>query len=163
MFDYGSILSPQLQKKLMDAGLTKQQAQSVTAKACAEVFMPDDCKALVEEAWLQAHAAQNLVKDMKEKQQKVADQIESIGQTISAIANAQSEYGIDSIDERAKNALCMYSAILDMNKKMGVSGDASVDAASYCVYAYLGGQARREVTYKDDSVDHDQLYAGRRP
>ena len=156
------ILSPQLQKKLMDAGLSKVQAQSATAKICSEVFMPDDCKVLVEEAWLQAKAANNLVNDLSDKHEKIRSRIDAIAGTITEIANAKSEYGIESFDERAKNALCMYSAILDMNKKIGVTGDASVDAASYCVYAYLGGQAKREITFNEDSEKHEQLYAGRR-
>ena len=158
MFEINTPLSPLLEQKLLDAGLTKQQVRSPTAKACAAVFMPDDCKTLYEEAWLQVNAAQTLVSNMKEEQFNVAKQIEKLGQTIAEIASAQDEYNIDSIDERARNALCMYSAILNMNKKVGVSGDESVDAASYCVYAYLGGQAKREITLNDNSAKKNELF-----
>ena len=143
-------LSPETVQKLMDAGLSKQQAQSATARACAEVFMPDEGKALLQEAWLQANAARKLVVEMREKQAALSEKIESLGAIMTEIANAQAEYGIETLDIKAKNALCMYSAILIMNKSIGVTGVDSVDAASYDVYAYLGGQAKREITLNDE-------------
>ena len=158
MFNANEALSAVMQQKLMNAGLTKQQAMSATAKVCADIFMPEDGKVLMQEAYRHVAEAQRLVNDMKEKQRNVTELIESIGQTVSAIASAQGEYGFDSLDERAKSALCMYSAILDMNKKVGVSGDESVDAASYCVYAYLGGQAKREITLHDNSAKKNEIF-----
>ena len=48
-----------------------------------------------------------------------------------------------------KNIIALYAALLSMNRKAGSSGPDSVINAGYILYAYLGGQAKREISYND--------------
>jgi hypothetical protein len=72
----------------------------------------------------------------------------AVSDTIQSIAEAQSEYGTIT-DEKAKTVVALYAALLIMNEKAGADGSDAVRNASYVVYAYLGGQAKRQITYMD--------------
>ena len=50
-------------------------------------------------------------------------------------------------DDRAKNVVALYGALLSMNERAGADPADAVRNAGYVVYAYLGGQAKREITY----------------
>jgi len=50
-------------------------------------------------------------------------------------------------DDRAKNVVALYGALLSMNERAGADTADSVRNAGYVVYAYLGGQAKREITH----------------
>ena len=50
-------------------------------------------------------------------------------------------------DDRAKNVVALYGALLSMNERAGADAADSVRNAGYVVYAYLGGQAKREIMY----------------
>ena len=56
------------------------------------------------------------------------------------------EYG-SITDEKARNTVALYSALLGMNQRAGADGTEAVQNAGYVMYAYLGGQARRDITY----------------
>ena len=50
-------------------------------------------------------------------------------------------------DDRAKNVVALYGALLSMNERAGADAADSVRNAGYVVYTYLGGPAKREITY----------------
>lgn len=75
--------------------------------------------------------------------------MESVSDTILSITEAQNEYGTIT-DNKAKTVLALYAALLSMNEKAGAEGAEAVRDASYVVYAYLGGQAKRQITYADN-------------
>ena len=50
-------------------------------------------------------------------------------------------------DDRAKNVVVLYGALLSINERAGADATDSVRNAGYVVYAYLGGQTKREITY----------------
>lgn len=62
----------------------------------------------------------------------------------NAISESQKKYGIIT-EEKAKTVVALYAAILAMNEKVGSDPDTSIKNAGYIVYAYLGGQAKREI------------------
>ena len=72
--------------------------------------------------------------------------ISSISDTLLAITEAQKEHG-EVTAEKAKNVVALYGALLAMNEHAGADATDSVRNAGYVVYAYLGGQAKREITY----------------
>ena len=83
-----------------------------------------------------------LVKEYNELKQKIS----AVSDSLLAITEAQKDH--DSITEdRAKNLVALYGALLAMNEKAGAEPTDAVRNAGYVVYAYLGGQAKREVTY----------------
>ena len=130
----------------MAAGLTKQQASSVTAETLVNLFMQDDGKILIKEAQLQVSEMQKTVSDLKEEYRRLEQKIHSISDTLLSISKAQKEHG-DITDEKAKNIVALYAALLAMNEKAGADPNDSVKNAGYVLYAYLGGQAKREITY----------------
>jgi 3-phosphoglycerate kinase len=53
-------------------------------------------------------------------------------------------------DEKARNVVALYAALLTMGEKAGADAEDAVRNAGYVVYAYLGGQARRDITYTQE-------------
>lgn len=150
---FESTLSDDLVAELMNAGLNKQQATSQTAEIITKLYMSDDGKVLIGEAEKQADGIireaqrqvsemDNLVSKLRKDYRMLCDKIEMVSDTILAIDEAQKEHG-DVTDDRAKNTIALYGALLSMNKRAKADSDASVRSAGYVTYAYLGGQARR--------------------
>lgn len=139
-------MTDDLIKQLMAAGLNKQQASSVTAETLVRLFMKEDGKVLIKEAQRQVSEMQALVNQLKAEHNGLMQKIGSVSETLLAISEAQKEHG-EITDEKAKNVVALYGALLAMNENAGADANDSVRNAGYVVYAYLGGQAKREITY----------------
>lgn len=139
-------MTDDLIKQLMAAGLNKQQASSVTAETLVRLFMKEDGKVLIKEAQRQVSEMQALVNQLKAEYNGLMQKIGSVSETLLAISEAQKEHG-EITDEKAKNVVALYGALLAMNENAGADANDSVRNAGYVVYAYLGGQAKREITY----------------
>ena len=85
--------------------------------------------------------------NQKERDQ-ILNNLKEISLSIAALSEAQQKFG-EINDDRARNAAALYGAILSMNEKAGSTGDVSVENAGYVLYAFLGGQAKREIHYHD--------------
>ena len=142
-------MTDDLKERLMAAGLTKQQASSATAETLVRLFMSDDGKILIREARQQVSEMRELVLSLRHDYNSVIEKMNAVSATILSITEAQSEYGAIT-DEKAKNVVALYAALLSMNAKAGADGSDAVRNASYVVYAYLGGQAKRQITYMDN-------------
>ena len=79
-------------------------------------------------------------------------------QVSSATADAIVNYLMNE-DEKAKNAVAMYGAIIKMNERAGAKGADSVNNAGYVTYAYLGGQAKRDIRYDQSRDGENSRYA----
>lgn len=141
-------MTDELVRRLMAAGLTKQQANSVTAETLVNLFMNDDGKTLIAEAKRQVAEMSKTVRLLTKDYEELKAKIDSIAGTLTTINEAQEQYG-SVTDEKAKNIIALYAALLSMNRKAGSSGPDSVINAGYILYAYLGGQAKREISYND--------------
>ena len=139
-------ISEEMKKQLMAAGLNKQQANSSTAKAVVEFLMNADEKTLIQEAQRQVNEMQFLVSSLRREYRELKEKIDTVAGTLLDIAKAQEEHGALT-DDRAKNTITLYAAILEMNERKGAKGNESIENASYITYAYLGGQARRDIHY----------------
>ena len=139
-------MTDDLIRRLMAAGLSKQQASSVTADTLVRLFMQDDGKILIKEAQRQVSEMQELVADLKAEYNELKQKISAVSDSLLAITEAQKDHG-SITEDRAKNLVALYGALLDMNEKAGAEPTDAVRNAGYVVYAYLGGQAKREVTY----------------
>ena len=139
-------MTEELVRQLMALGLSKQQATSVTAETLVNQFMNDDGKLLMAEAKRQVDSMKNLVLDLQRDYNDLKYRIDALSHALVAVTDAQEEYGSVS-DEKAKNIIALYGALLNMNEAAGANGEKSVDAAGYILYAYLGGQAKRDVNY----------------
>ena len=142
-------MTDDLKERLLAAGLTKQQASSATAETLVRLFMNDDGKILIHEARQQVSEMRELVLSLRHDYNSVMEKMNAVSATILSITEAQSEYGAIT-DEKAKNVVALYAALLSMNEKAGADGSDAVRNASYVVYAYLGGQAKRQITYMDN-------------
>ena len=60
-------MTEDLIRRLIAAGLSKQQASSVTAETLVQLFMPDDGKVLIREAQGQVAEMRQLVNDLKKE------------------------------------------------------------------------------------------------
>lgn len=136
-------------RRLIAAGLSKQQASSVTAETLVNLFMPDDGKVLIREARSQVSEMSKIVNELKKEYLNLQKKIEEVSDTLLAINEAQKEFGTIT-EEKARTVLSLYAALLSMGQKAGADVDDSIRNAGYVVYAYLGGQAKREITYTQD-------------
>ena len=136
-------------RQLMAAGLSKQQASSVTAETLVRLFMKEDGKILIKEAQRQVTEMQALVDGLKAEYDGLLQKIRDVSETLLSVAEAQKEHG-SITDDRAKNVVALYGALLSMNERAGAEPADAVRNAGYVVYAYLGGQAKREITYTSE-------------
>ena len=136
----------ELIRQLMNFGLSKQQATSTTTAKLVEYFMPDEGKSLILEAKRQVSAMEDMVNMLDNEYHKLVRKMKDMSDTIDAIVEAREKYG-EVTEEKAKNVLALYGSLLEMNEKAGADGNDSVKNAGYVLYAYLGGQAKRDVNY----------------
>ena len=127
-------------------GLTKAQATSTTAKTCINVLMQEDGKALMAEAREQVKMMAETVNSLREDYAELAGKLQGISELLLAVKDAQEEYGTIS-DEKARTVLALYAALLSLHKKEGANVENAVQNVGYVMYAFLGGQARRDVDY----------------
>ena len=142
-------MTEDLIKRLMLAGLTKQQATSTTANTLVRLFMPEDGKMLLQEAKQQVAEMQALVDRLKDEYTNLQGKLDSLSSTLLAVSVAQEQHGAVT-DEKARNIIALYGALLAMSQKAGADAEDAVRNVSYILYAYLGGQARRDITYVTD-------------
>lgn len=139
-------MTDDLIRRLIAAGLTKQQASSTTAETLVRLFMPEDGKMLIREAKQQVAEMQATVAALRNEYNDLTTKIKQLSDNVLAAIEAQKEFG-SITDEKARNAIALYSALLGMNQRVGADGTEAVRNAGYVMYAYLGGQARRDITY----------------
>ena len=139
-------MTDDLIRRLIAAGLTKQQASSTTAETLVRLFMPEDGKMLIREAKQQVTEMQATVAALRSEYNDLTGKIKQLSDNVLAVIEAQKEFG-SITDEKARNAVALYSALLGMNQRAGADGTEAVRNAGYVMYAYLGGQARRDITY----------------
>jgi len=142
-------MTEDLIRRLIAAGLTKQQASSVTAETLVRLFMPDDGKMLIREAQKQVAEMQTLVNNLRKDYNDLKKRISGISDMLLAINEAQKAHGAIT-DEKARNVVALYAALLSMSQKAGGEADEAIKNAGYVTYAYLGGQAKREITYTQE-------------
>ena len=142
-------MTDDLIRRLIAAGLTKQQASSTTAETLVRLFMPEDGKMLIREAKQQLAETQATVEALRKEYDDLSAKIKQISDNVLAAIDAQKEFG-SITDEKARNAIALYSALLGMNQRAGADGMEAVRNAGYIMYAYLGGQARRDITYTQE-------------
>jgi hypothetical protein len=140
------LMTDDLVRQLMAAGLSKQQASSVTAETLVRLFMKEDGKILIKEAQREVTEMQALVDGLKAEYDGLLQQFRQLSETLLSVTEAQKEHG-SITDDRAKNVVALYGALLSMNERAGAEPADAVRNAGYVVYAYLGGQAKREITY----------------
>ena len=139
-------MTEDLIRRLIAAGLTKQQASSTTAETLVRLFMPEDGKMLIREAKQQVTEMQATVASLRKEYDDLTAKIKQLSDNVLAAIEAQKEFG-SITDEKARNSIALYSALLGMNQRAGADGTEAVRNAGYVMYAYLGGQARRDITY----------------
>ena len=93
-------MTEDLIRRLIAAGLTKQQASSVTAETLVNLFMPDDGKVLIREVQGQVAEMRQLVNDLRKEYTELKRKIEGLSDTLLAISEAQKEHGVIT-DEKA--------------------------------------------------------------
>ena len=142
-------MTDDLIRRLIAAGLTKQQASSATAETLVQLFMPEDGKILIREARHQVSEMQTTVSSLRKEYDDLSAKIKQLSDNVLAAIDAQKEFG-SITDEKARNAVALYSALLGMNQRAGADGTEAVRNAGYVMYAYLGGQARRDITYTQE-------------
>ena len=108
--------------------------------------MPEDGKMLIREAKQQVAEMQATVAALRNEYNDLTTKIKQLSDNVLAAIEAQKEFG-SITDEKARNAIALYSALLGMNQRVGADGTEAVRNAGYVMYAYLGGQARRDITY----------------
>ncbi len=142
-------MTDDLIRRLIAAGLTKQQASSATAETLVRLFMPEDGKMLIREAKQQVTEMQAIVASLRKEYDDLTVKIKQLSDNVLAAIEAQKEFG-SITDEKARNSIALYSALLGMNQRAGADGTEAVRNAGYVMYAYLGGQARRDITYTQE-------------
>ena len=123
-------MTDDLVRQLMAAGLSKQQASSVTAETLVRLFMKEDGKILIKEAQRQVTEMQALVDGLKAEYDGLLKKIRDVSETLLSVAEAQKEHG-SITDDRAKNVVALYGALLSMNERAGAEPADAVRNAGY--------------------------------
>ncbi len=131
---------------LIEQGLTRQQASSRTTEKVVEILTRNNNEALLNEAEHYVSDMRLVVESLRGDYERLLEKIDGLSDAVQSISDAQKEYG-ELTDEKAKNLVTLYAALLSMNLKAGADPNESVKNAGYVLYAFLGGQARREITY----------------
>ena len=140
------MISKKMVEQLISHGLTKQQAESSTATKIIDYLMKEDDKALINEAENQVAEMKIVVSEAKQEYLEIMQKINDVAGILIEVDKAQKEFGIIS-DEKAKNAISLYAALINVATHAGATGTDAVTNAGYVTYAYLGGQARRTNAY----------------
>lgn len=142
-----------LVSELMGRGLTKAQARSKTTEVLIEMLNSEDNKELIkvtrEKCEEMLRDTKNQLAEMKETHSKLSEEVKGISDAILAIKAANEEWGGIS-DQKAKDAISLYSALLEVGKKHGAT---DITGTGYIVYAFLGGQAARNI-YPSSENEH---------
>ncbi len=141
------MISKEMIEQLISHGLTKQQAESSTAKKIVDYLMPEDSKILVREAENQVEEMKQAVYEAKHEYSRIMKEINNVAGILIDVDKAQKEFGTIT-DDKAKNALALYAALINAGERVKeATGSEVIANAGYITYAYLGGQARRTSTY----------------
>lgn len=146
----------------MKYGLQKQQIASTKgAQAVYKELVGNNNEALIDRA-LAEEAKREIaeIRNMRMKMEKfffniqrdyeqLAKKINSASSVIDAIKESQDDYGTVGSD-KGKDLLSLYAALMSLNQKMRIDPNESAKQVGYMMYAYLGGQAKREITYTGD-------------
>lgn len=149
------MLSEDMIQRLMDAGLSKQQATSATANAVATIFSSMDDRELHEEACKVLTKMQNIVRgaertyyDTIRKYSETIDKLAVISEKVGKLVELRDEIGAAS-SEKAKEAAALYSSLIALGVSSGANPTTAVINAGYILYAYLGGQASITIEGKE--------------
>lgn len=113
-------MTEDLIRQLMAAGLTKQQATSVTTEKLIQVFMKEDEKILIAEAKRQVDEMRSLLADLKQDYYDLKKELENVSKSILGVHEAQEQYG-EITDDKAKNVVALYSALIAVSQNAGAS------------------------------------------
>lgn len=119
--------------------------------------------AILDEAKRKVEMMEEICDSLRSRYEGIVNSMDTISQNLQALTEAQEKAG-DLEDSRAKDAIALYSALISVAMKSGADGASAVENAGYILYAYLGGQAARNVNFDADRpiTKHVQLVAGRR-
>jgi len=84
------------------------------------------------------------VASLRKEYYELKKRIEGVSDTLLSITQAQEQYGTVT-DPKAQNIVALYGALMTMNEKKGVPAADSAASIGYIMYAYLGGQAKRDI------------------
>ena len=138
-------MTDDLIRQLISAGLNKHQATSVTAETLVRLFMKEDGKILIAEAERQVSEMKHIINDLRSDYDSLKSKISNLSDILIGVHDAEDKYG-KITDERAQMVVALYGALLAMNEKAGADPSEAVRNTSYVVYAFLGGQAKREIS-----------------
>ena len=147
-------MTQELIRYLMAAGLSKQQATSATAETLTNLDMKEDGKILIAEAKRQVEEMSSLLDELRRDYYELKQTMQNVSEVVLGIQEAQDQYG-KITDDKAQNVVALYAALLSMNQKAGASPSESVTNAGYTMYAFLGGQAKREINYRNPSSENN--------
>lgn len=149
------MISEDMIQRLMNAGLSKQQAMSATANAVATIFSSMDDRELHEEALKVLEKMEDLVSNAQQTYystiRKYSDTIEklaTISEKVGKFVELRDEIGAAS-SEKAKEATALYSSLIALGVSSGANPTTAVINAGYILYAYLGGQASITIEGKE--------------
>lgn len=118
-------MTEELIRQLIAAGLTKQQASSVTAETLTQLYMKDDGKILIAEAKRQVQEMKVVLNNLKHDYHELKKEMKKVSDTLLALTEAQDNYG-EVTGEKAKNVMYQYKEIQDMSlaaiKKLNDAG-----------------------------------------
>lgn len=83
---------------------------------------------------------------LRSRYEGIVNSMDTISRNLQALTEAQEKSG-DLEDSRAKDTIALYSALISVAVKSGADGASAVENAGYILYAYLGGQAARNVNF----------------
>jgi hypothetical protein len=133
-------ISKELKDKLKTAGMTDSQLKSATLQVLINALMPDPTKEIIAES-------QRQIEDYKQQ----IDEYDVHWESTKAYHTLT--------DEKAKNAVTLYNAILAIDPVLSTIAER-MSAAEHIVCAYLGAKSFTEINvtkeYESDEDEDDE-------
>ena len=146
-------LSADFKNELYARNVSKQQADSSVAQAITEIFESKLPTEMIRELAMQFNEIEKQTMQSIAVFQQRANQIDAklkaLDDTAAFIKDCESENEA-LMDDKAKSAIALYSAVIRRSLDYKADSEMAVQNAGYIVYAYLGGQAKRDIQYNED-------------
>ena len=104
---------------------------------------------LIREAKQQVAEMQATVKALRKEYDDLSAKIKQISDNVLAAIDAQKEFG-SITDEKARNAIALYSALLGMNQRAGADGTEAVRVQMYSALTHTARSSPK--MYGEESV-----------
>lgn len=136
-------MTEEMKQKLKEAtGLNEYQISGSIAQKVFEFFAEEDDKTIHAEMLNQMIEIRKNAEEIQKSLKETEYLIKELQNAADVMKNVE--------DSKTKDAIWLYSFLINQGRILMASPDKTVEGASYVLYAFFGGQAKREYTFSQN-------------